>query len=223
MNKYTSRQTIINIIFVVAFLGILWSYVFKTYSDIAKKIVDDVHETQVATESIVETQAPTEAPTEPTEPTPTEIPATEPLEAVCEPLEAPVSEETEPVIDQQDWEMLAAVIYQEAGSDSICDPCRYRVGDIVLNRVASDRFPDTIHGVLTQKGQYGRFSSTGVVWPSRSKNSGEKHAVERAYEVAKNILTDARHSEVYGKGYVWQAGFKQGKDNIYCCGHYYGR
>lgn len=178
-------------------------------------------------ETYVETVAATEAATEPepveTEPAPTE--PTEPTmasEPICEAVEAPVSEETKPLIDQEDLELLACVIYQEAGSDSICDACRRRVADVVLNRVADSRFPDTIHGVLTQKGQYGRYSSTGVVWPKRAKNAGERHAVKRAYRIAEEVLW-GQHSELYGKGYIWQAGFKQGRDNIYCCGHYYGR
>ena len=146
-----------------------------------------------------------------------------PTEPYCEPTTPPTEEETTPQVDLYELEMLATVIYQEAGSDSICSECRYRVGDIVLNRVADDRFPDTMYGVLTQKGQYGKFSSTGIVWPSRASNPNEKHAVERAYAVAEYILTDAYHSECYGEGYVWQAGFKQGTDGFWCCGHFYGR
>lgn len=180
------------------------------------EVTEVVEETEIATESPV---------TEPEIVEETE-PATEAVEPVCEATEAPMPEETgdaDPEVDPEELEMLACVIYQEAGGDACCDDCRYRVADIVLNRVASDRFPDTIYKVLTQKGQYGKFSSTGIKWPGRAKNSGEKHAVERAYEVAYNVLTDTKHSEVYGEGYIWQAGFKQGKDNIYCCGHYYGR
>lgn len=124
--------------------------------------------------------------------------------------------------DMSELEMLACVIYQEAGGDHQCDDCRRRVADVVLNRVADPRFPNTMYEVLTAKSQYGRFHWTGIVWPSRAKNAGEKHAVERAWRIAEEVL-NGQHSELYGNGYIWQAQFKQSNDNIYCCGHYYGR
>lgn len=167
--------------------------------------------------------------TPPTEDTPEE--ATEPPETMpeesTEPTEAPT--ETEPIettepstVNDEAAELLAIVIYQEAGSDSICDECRRRVGDVVLNRVASDRFPDSIYGVLTQQSQYGSFCYTGVVWPSRASYSGEAHAVERARRIAKEIL-NGQHSELYGNGYVWQAQFVQGSSGFWCCGTYFGK
>lgn len=121
-----------------------------------------------------------------------------------------------------DVEMLACVIYQESGGNASCDNCRKYVGDIVLNRVNDPRFPNTIYGVLTQKNQYGRFYYTGIVWPSRAKNPGEAAAVDRAYRVARELLS-GNHSSLYGAGYVWQAQFKQGTDGFWCCDHFYGR
>ena len=123
---------------------------------------------------------------------------------------------------KSDTELLACVIYQEAGSDYVCDKCRRRVADVVLNRVADDRFPNTVNGVLTAKNQYGRYYYTGVVWPSRAKNASEQHAVERAYRVAEEVL-NGQHSDLYGNGYIWQAGFKQGSGTVKCCGIYFGK
>lgn len=71
-------------------------------------------------------------------------------------------------------EMLACGIYQEAGGDECSDDTRRKVGDVMLNRVEDSRFPDTLEAVLTAPGQYGRFSKTGIVWPERAKNPGEK-------------------------------------------------
>lgn len=151
----------------------------------------------------------TEATNPPAEPTP-EAPAAP--ERGEYPVDAP----------QTDRERLACVIYQEVGGNMYCDECRKRVGDVVLNRVNDPRFPDTIEGVLLQSGQYGKLSWTGIVWQSRAQYAGEKAAVERAYKTADELLA-GNHSELYGNGYVWQAGFVQGVDNIYCCGHYFGR
>ena len=141
-------------------------------------------------------------------------------------VEAPAEEEVdeEIEIDPEELELLACVIYQEAGADYCCDDCRRRVADVVLNRVGDDRFPDNIQDVLTQKRQYGRYYWTGVVWPERAKNDCEKHAVERAYRIAEEVLK-GEHSELYGEGYIWQAEFKQGTGVVYCdqCKIYFGK
>lgn len=182
----------------------------------------DVYETATPTTNVEETE-----PTEATEP---ETEPTEITEPETEPPTEPDPESTEPVTEDEsvfenykhDVELLACVIYQEAGGDAVCDDCRYRVADVVLNRVADERFPDNIYDVLTAKSQYGRFHWTGVVWPERASYDSEQHAVERAYEVATEVM-DGNHSELFGQGYIWQAEFVQGTDVIYCCGHYYGR
>lgn len=73
--------------------------------------------------------------------------------------------------DKEDWERLAIVIYQEAGGDDVCDMCRYRVADVVLNRVNDPRYPDTIEGVLMDNKyglQWGLLSVTGIVWPDKA-------------------------------------------------------
>lgn len=145
-------------------------------------------------------------------------------------VEAPAEEEVDEEIDEEieidpeELELLACVIYQEAGADYCCDDCRRRVADVVLNRVEDDRFPDNIQDVLTQKRQYGRYYWTGVVWPERAQNDCEKHAVERAYRIAEEVLK-GEHSELYGEGYIWQAEFKQGTGVVYCdqCKIYFGK
>lgn len=119
-------------------------------------------------------------------------------------------------------EMLACGIYNEAGGDDCSDDCRRYVGDVMLNRVEDSRFPDTLEGVLTAPGQYGRFSKTGIVWAARAKEPGEAHAVERAYRIADELLA-GEHSELYGQGYVWQAEFEQGTEGFWCDGIYFGR
>ena len=108
--------------------------------------------------------------------------------------------------------------------DACCDLCRHRVGDVILNRMEDDRFPNTVEEVLTAYRQYGRFYWTGVVWPDRAVEPGEAHAVARAWETARDVLS-GEHSDLYGQGYIYQAEFEQGADVIYCedCGIYFGR
>lgn len=152
----------------------------------------------------------------------TEMVSTEPLEPTCEAVEATEPAETVPEVDQESLELLACVIYAEVGGDSSCDDCRRMVADVVLNRVESDLFPDTIYEVLTQPGQYGAFSPYGVYWPERASHPGEAAAVERAYRIAREVL-EGQHSELYGKGYVFQSGAKQGNDGFYYHDNYWGR
>lgn len=136
--------------------------------------------------------------------------------------EPPVTTEPIPVVDPIEREMMTIVVYQEAGGDLYCDDCRRRVADVVLNRVADPRFPDTIEGVLTQYRQYGLLWKTGIQWQERADDPDEWHAVDRAYDIAEEVLKD-KHSELYGNGYVYQAEFEQGTEGFWCCGLYYGR
>lgn len=55
----------------------------------------------------------------------------------------------------EDLEYMAKAIAHRAGSEWIPDWVQLDVGSIVLNRVKSDDFPDTIRDVVLQAGQYG--------------------------------------------------------------------
>jgi hypothetical protein len=174
----------------------------------------DIFNSAKTEETIPETTEPEPEETIPetTEPEPEEtIPETTPP--------VPINTISPPKTDR---EMLACVIFQEVGWDRACDECRRRVADVVLNRVADPRYPNTIRGVLTQESQYGKYYWTGVVWPDYANSPYEKDAVDRAYRIADEVLAGT-HSELYGRGYVYQASFVQGVDNVYCCGHYFGR
>lgn len=50
--------------------------------------------------------------------------------------------------------LLFRVLDAMAGSDWLTDDFRMCVGEVVLNRVASPEFPDTLYGVVYQRGQY---------------------------------------------------------------------
>lgn len=119
--------------------------------------------------------------------------------------------EVDPTYTQEDLELLACVIYQEAGGDACSDETRRMVGEVVLNRVADPRWPDTIEGVLTQPSQYGRMHWTGVIWPARASKAGEQHAVERAYACAEAVFTQER---LLPEDVVFQAAFVQGREIV---------
>lgn len=125
--------------------------------------------------------------------------------------------------DPQEVEWLAIAIFREAGSDWISNETRYMVGDVILTHVIDDRFPNTLYDVLTEKGKYGRFYWDGIHWPSTAFNAGNRHAAERAREIAYNLLTDAHHSKLWGKGYIWQDDHVRGKDSVWSDGICFGR
>lgn len=128
----------------------------------------------------------------------------------------------EPKYTEHELDELACAIYCEAGSDWISDITRYYVGDVILNRVESRDFPDTIHDVLTEPYAYGTFAWTGVTWPEYSKAEWEAHAVERAYSVAEDLLS-GNHTWLYGNGYVWQSEYWQSPDSFWLDGFWFGR
>lgn len=124
--------------------------------------------------------------------------------------------------DPERVELLACLIYSEAGGDACSDLCRMMVGDVALTRELDPRFPGTLAEVLTQPGQYGTWGRTGVKWPARASDPLEAAAVERAYDTALRLL-EGKHSEIWGLGYIWQAEFPQGRDVIRETGVYFGR
>lgn len=126
---------------------------------------------------------------------------------------------TEPVYTADELNMLALVIYQEAGADYCSDETRLMVGTVVMNRIADPRFPDTMHEVITQRSQYGRLHWTGLVWPQRANNPEEAHAVERAYTIAERILQGER---VLSADVIFQSEYILGEivavsDGFYFC------
>lgn len=190
--------------------------------EVTEPVIEETVEPEV--EEVV-TEPEIEAETTTPDPKPEPKPEVETEPEVEQPSETPSEPETddgESTVDPSAREMLALVIYQEAGGNTHCDECRRRVADVVLNRVADPRFPNTIYGVLTAPSQYGRLHWTGLVWPSRANNAGEKNAVARAYRIAEEVL-NGQHSELYGQGYVWQAEFVQGSSGFWHCGHFFGK
>ena len=137
-----------------------------------------------------------------------------------EATEYAVLQEELPVYTSEDLEILALIIYQEAGGDDCSDETRLMVGTVVLNRVADDRYPDTIADVATEYRQYGRLYWTGLKWPKRADKAEEAHAVKRAYDCATQLLDGYR---ALPADVIFQAEFAQGtevvahQDGFYFC------
>lgn len=106
-----------------------------------------------------------------------------------------VETETEAAYTENDLYVLSHIISAEAGNCS--EEMMISVGSVVLNRVADDRFPDTIEEVVFAPGQY------SPTW------NGAYYAepTEGAMDVAQMLLEEGSQIDA---SVVWQAEFPQG-------------
>ena len=155
----------------------------------------------------------------------------EPVENIVEPVEAPVEAPVEePLVHvdsasdktytDEELEILALIVYQEAGGDNVSDSTRRLVAQVFLNRVNDSRFPDSFYEVATANRQYGRLYLTGIVWPDRASSPAEGPAVGRAYKIAQEVLES--DEPICPEGVIFQAEFVQGdiyaaQDGMYFC------
>jgi spore germination cell wall hydrolase CwlJ-like protein len=109
---------------------------------------------------------------------------------------------------QDDLNVLTRIIHGEASGQSW--NFQVAVGSVVLNRVKSKKFPNTIRGVVFQKGQY------AATWDGNYN----KTPSEQSKRVAKYLLENGSQLPSY---VIFQAEFKQGKGvykkmgNTYFC------
>lgn len=120
----------------------------------------------------------------------------------------------------EELEILALIVYQEAGGDNVSDSTRRLVAQVFLNRVNDSRFPDSFYEVATANRQYGRLYLTGIVWPDRASSPAEGPAVGRAYKIAQEVLES--DEPICPEGVIFQAEFVQGdiyaaQDGMYFC------
>ena len=97
-----------------------------------------------------------------------------------------------------DLMLLSKIIYAEAGSEWLSDEWKMSVGEVVLNRVASPEFPNTIAEVLAQPGQY---------YGPNSRYFNNLIPSERCAQCAMRLLNGERILE---PSVVFQANFRQG-------------
>lgn len=100
--------------------------------------------------------------------------------------------------DNDDLYILSHVIYGEASGCS--NDMQLSVGSVVLNRVSSDEYPDSIYGVVFQEGQY------ACTWDGNYDKTPDQQAIDNA----KYLL---EHGSVLPEYVLYQAEFIQG--NIY--------
>ena len=128
--------------------------------------------------------------------------------------EPPPATEPEPryeTITEDERELLARVVYAESNTESL--EGQIAVAQVVLNRVRSESFPDTVSEVIYQERQF----STAPILDSVTPTENNYEAVDLAFElevVPYDVLYFSRGAEndrVWGRigahvfcyGYVW--------------------
>ena len=128
-------------------------------------------------------------------------------EPVAEPEPEPLYEE----ITAEERELLARVVYAESNTEPI--EGQIAVAQVVLNRVRSESFPDTVSEVIYQERQF----STAPILSRVTPTENNYEAVDLAFELAVvpyDVLYFSRGAEndrVWGRigahvfcyGYVW--------------------
>ena len=113
------------------------------------------------------------------------------------------------VVSNKDVLNLARIIQAENGGHPN-DEALLLTGVVVLKRVKSKHYPDTIIGVISQGGQYSTYAD-GKFWNEPSK---------RSMRIAKKLLT-TNIADDYQDNLVFQSEFKQGRAVYKKLGHEY--
>ena len=96
---------------------------------------------------------------------------------------------------EKDLRLLSAIIFCEAGNQ--CYAGQKAVGIVVMNRVKSDKFPNTVEDVLYQSGQFTP-ADTGFLSSSLSKYDSGK-LPSKCIKAAKEVLEGSRSVTLNGK------------------------
>ena len=94
--------------------------------------------------------------------------------------------------------LVSKIMTAEAGSYWLSDEWKMAVGEVLLNRVASPEFPNTVAECIYQSGQY---------YPKNSSYFKKLLPWERETRLAWRLLEGERH---LGPSVVFQANFTQG-------------
>lgn len=145
---------------------------------------------------------------------PAEVKKAENKDVTTEPVTTETTELSKSSYTEDDLFYLAAAVCREAGGSS--EEIQLLVANVVINRVNSSRYPNTIYGVLTQRMQYGTMWKYGISFPKWA----DQKVKDQCYSVARRILEGERFCPA---NVVFQAEFKQGSgvykefDGFYFC------
>ena len=114
-------------------------------------------------------------------------------------------------ISDDEYVELCQIVAAEAQTQSL--EGQKAVVEVIFNRVLSDKFPNTVHGVLSQKGQF-------ATWRLRTQGWVEPY---RAVEAIASVVTNGR-TVLPDTGYVYfDTHGVNGRKKIKIGAHYFGK
>jgi hypothetical protein len=123
------------------------------------------------------------------------------LESKQDEIQLSIEESTDCIVvedvpySQEDFEIMVQILTGEA--QSLGWDCQVAVGSVALNRVAHEKYPDSLYEVLHQKGQYACIKD----------GNAYREPTELTLEVADYLL---RNGSQLPSNVIYQAQFKQG-------------
>lgn len=116
-------------------------------------------------------------------------------------------EEEKAPYSEEELKYMASIIYCEAGNQPYAG--KLAVGIVVKNRMESSRFPNSIKGVLTQRGQFGPASNGSLSRTVSRYEKGsfqgamEKECIRAAKEALSGVKTVSYSGEKSLKGFYY--------------------
>ena len=104
------------------------------------------------------------------------------------------------LINDEQLDMLAHLIYGEAGSKHLPDEMQLATGSVLLNRIKSPLFPNTMQECIYQTGQYSCLNSGYLLTPDERTYANARYLLINGSQLPDNVL--------------FQSQFKQG-DGVY--------
>ena len=127
-----------------------------------------------------------------------------------------------PMIAWDELDLLARIVWQEAGSDGISYEWRRDVAQVVINRAASPEFPDTIAEVIYQRGQYSGASRLWAAQPTRECAEAALAALEGEGDLPASVVFQANFTQgsgvyrsYYLRPYGWTYFCVSGRPGLY--------
>lgn len=114
-------------------------------------------------------------------------------------MESKPSEAAKKNYTNREVKLLASIIYCEAGGQSYAG--KLAVGCVVMNRKRSHSFPNSVEGVIRQKGQFGPVSSGKFSRELKRYKKGayKKGARKQCVKAAKEALSGQAYVKTRGK------------------------
>lgn len=110
-------------------------------------------------------------------------------------------------ITEEEIELLASVVRAEAGNQSFTG--QKAVAEVVLNRVQSDKFPDSVQSVIYQEGQF----STAAYLDKYPPTEIQYHVVETVLKESEPVIPE---DVMFFATYPFREVYEQIGDHYFC-------